>query len=129
MFSRLIRINYPILCFSPFLFPQRHNTGQTQSTPLSLLLANFRDVKARGHNLSLDIRKGNLITYCRSEWPTFGVDWPTEGTFCLPVVLKVKSKIFLPGKEGHSDQIPYILVWQDLVENPLNGRVMPNPSG
>ncbi|XP_044911311.1 uncharacterized protein LOC123384816 [Felis catus] len=92
--------------------------GQTQSTPLSLLLANFRDVKARGHNLSLDIRKRKLITYCHSEWPTFGVNWPTEGTFCLPVVLKIKSKIFLPGKEGHSDQIPYILVWQDLVENP-----------
>ncbi|XP_043433470.1 uncharacterized protein LOC122481667 [Prionailurus bengalensis] len=92
--------------------------GQTQSTPLSLLLTNFKDVRARGHSLSLDNRKRKLITYCRSEWPTFGVNWPTEGTFCLPVVLKVKSKIFLPGKEGHSDQIPYILVWQDLVENP-----------
>ncbi|XP_042795235.1 proline-rich protein 36-like [Panthera leo] len=92
--------------------------GQMQSTPLSLLLTNFRDVRARGHNLSLDIRKRKLIAYCRSEWPTFGVNWLTEGTFCLPVVLKVKSRIFLPGKEGHPDQIPYILVWQDLVENP-----------
>ncbi|XP_040330612.1 uncharacterized protein LOC121030362 [Herpailurus yagouaroundi] len=92
--------------------------GQTQSTPLSLLLTNFKDVRARGHSLRLDNPKRKLIAYCCSEWPTFGVNWPTEGTFCLPVVLKVKSKIFLPGKEGHSDQIPYILVWQDLVENP-----------
>uniref|UniRef100_A0A8C9CQV4 Gag polyprotein n=1 Tax=Phocoena sinus TaxID=42100 RepID=A0A8C9CQV4_PHOSS len=92
--------------------------GQTQSTPLSLLLTNFGDVKSRGHDLSLDIRKRKLITFCRSEWPTFGVGWPTEGTFCLPIVLKIKSRVFLPGKEGHPDQIPYILVWQDLVENP-----------
>lgn len=53
--------------------------GQAQSTPLSLLLANFGDVKSRGHNLSLDIRRKKLITFCRSEWPTFGVGWPTEG--------------------------------------------------
>ncbi|XP_073664337.1 uncharacterized protein [Tursiops truncatus] len=92
--------------------------GQAQSTPLSLLLANFGDVKSRGHNFSLDIWRRKLITFCRSEWPTFGVGWPTEGTFCLPIILKVKSRVFLPGKEGHPDQIPYILVWQDLVENP-----------
>ncbi|XP_078288685.1 uncharacterized protein LOC144612823 [Panthera onca] len=92
--------------------------GQSQSTPVSLLVANFRDVRTRGQNLSLDIRRGKLITLCRSEWPTFGVGWPTEGTFCLPIIAKVKSKIFLPGREGRPDQIPYILVWRNLVENP-----------
>ena len=92
--------------------------GQNQSTPLSLLLANFRDVQTRGQNLSLDIRRSRLITFCRSEWPTFGVGWPTERTFCLPIVAKVKAKTLLPGKEGHTDQAPYILLWQDLVENP-----------
>ncbi|VFV18957.1 Hypothetical predicted protein [Lynx pardinus] len=92
--------------------------GQSQSTSLSLLVANFRDVKTRGQNLSLDIRRGKLITLCRSEWPTFGVGWPTKGTFCLLIIAKVKSKIFLPGREGHPDQIPYILVWWSLVENP-----------
>uniref|UniRef100_A0A667HG64 Core shell protein Gag P30 domain-containing protein n=1 Tax=Lynx canadensis TaxID=61383 RepID=A0A667HG64_LYNCA len=92
--------------------------GQSQSPPLSLLIANFRDVRTRGQNLSLDIRRGKLITLCHSEWPTFGVGWPTEGTFCLPIIAKVKSKIFLPGREGHPDQIPYILVWRNLVENP-----------
>ena len=92
--------------------------GQTQSTPLSLFLANFKDVWARGNDLSLDIRRSRLITFCRSEWPTFGVGWPTEGTFCLPIILKVKTQVLLPGKEGHPDQAPYILVWQDLVENP-----------
>ncbi|XP_043415098.1 uncharacterized protein LOC122470915, partial [Prionailurus bengalensis] len=47
-----------------------------------------RDVRTRGQNLSLDIRRGKLITLCRSEWPTFGVGWPTEGTFCLPIIAK-----------------------------------------
>ena len=69
--------------------------GQNQSTPLSLLLANFKDVRAgrreRGHNLSLDIRRSRLISFCRSEWPTFGVGWPTEGTFCLPIAAKVRA--------------------------------------
>ena len=44
--------------------------------------------------------------------------WPTKGTFCLPIIAKVKARTLLPGKEGHPDQVPYILVWQDLVENP-----------
>ena len=92
--------------------------GNSQSTPLSILINNFKDVKARGHDLSIELRKGKLVTFCRSEWPTFGVGWPAEGTFCLPIIIKVKSKIFLPGRSGHPDQIPYILVWQDLVENP-----------
>ncbi|XP_042818757.1 uncharacterized protein LOC102972161, partial [Panthera tigris] len=48
----------------------------------------LRDVRTRGQNLSLDIRRGKLITLCRSEWPTFGVGWPTEGTFCLPIIAK-----------------------------------------
>ena len=66
--------------------------GQNQSTPLSLLLANFRDVQTGGQYLSLDIRRSRLTTFCRSEWPTFGVGWPTERTFCLPIVAKVKAK-------------------------------------
>ncbi|XP_077852769.1 uncharacterized protein LOC144339824 [Macaca mulatta] len=92
--------------------------GNNQSTPLSLLVTNFKDVKARGRNLSVELKKGKLVTFCRSEWPSFGVGWPSEGTFCLSIITKVKTKIFLPGQSGHPDQIPYILVWQDLVENP-----------
>ncbi|XP_073864707.1 uncharacterized protein [Macaca fascicularis] len=92
--------------------------GNTQSTPLSLLTNNFKEVRARGHDLGMEIRKGKLITLCRSEWPAFDVGWPPEGTFRLAVITRVKSKIFLPGHAGHLDQIPYILIWQDLVENP-----------
>ncbi|XP_070929202.1 uncharacterized protein [Macaca nemestrina] len=92
--------------------------GNNQSTPLSLLVTNFKDVKARGRNLSVELKKGKLVTFCRLEWPSFGVGWPSEGTFCLSIITKVKTKIFLPGQSGHPDQIPYILVWQNLVEDP-----------
>ncbi|XP_017744083.1 PREDICTED: uncharacterized protein LOC108539709 [Rhinopithecus bieti] len=92
--------------------------GNSQTTPLSLLVDNFKDVRARGYDLSIELKKGKLITLCHSEWPTFGVGWPAEGTLCLPIILRVKSRVFLPGRSGHPDQIPYILVWQDLVENP-----------
>ena len=61
--------------------------GNTQSTPLSLLTSNFKDVRARGHDLSMEIRRGKLITLCRSEWPAFDVGWPPEGTFRLPVII------------------------------------------
>ncbi|XP_017741444.1 PREDICTED: uncharacterized protein LOC108538102 [Rhinopithecus bieti] len=92
--------------------------GNTQSTPLSLLTSNFKDVRARGHDLGMDIRKGKLITLCRSEWPALNVGWPPEGTFRLPVITKVKSKVFQPGRDNHPDHIPYILIWQDIAGNP-----------
>uniref|UniRef100_A0A673T755 CCHC-type domain-containing protein n=1 Tax=Suricata suricatta TaxID=37032 RepID=A0A673T755_SURSU len=95
--------------------------GQNQSkasSPLSLLLSHFKEVQARGHNLSLDIRKSKLVILCRSEWPTFNVRWPPEGTFSLPIITKVRHQILLPGEKGHPDQAPYIFLWQDLIENP-----------
>ncbi|XP_070924816.1 uncharacterized protein [Macaca nemestrina] len=62
--------------------------GNTQSAPLSLLTSNFKDVRARGHDLSLEIRRGKLITLCRSEWPAFNVEWPPEGTFRIAVITR-----------------------------------------
>lgn len=47
----------------------------------------------------------------------FGVGWPVEGTFHLPMVLAVENKVFLKAR-GHPDQVPYIVVWKDLVVNP-----------
>ena len=29
---------------------------------------------------------GKLCTPCESEWPTFGMAWPAEGTLELPTV-------------------------------------------
>lgn len=91
--------------------------GQTVTTPLSLTLDHWTEVKTRAHNLSVEIKKGRWQTFCASEWPSFKVGWPPEGTFDLTVIFAVKHLVFQkPG--GHPDQVPYIIVWQDLVQDP-----------
>uniref|UniRef100_A0A8C6YUC6 Core shell protein Gag P30 domain-containing protein n=1 Tax=Nothoprocta perdicaria TaxID=30464 RepID=A0A8C6YUC6_NOTPE len=92
--------------------------GQSQSTPLSLFVERFQDVKRRGHDLSVEVKKNKLIKYCSSEWPTFDVGWLRTGSLDTQLVRKVKRKILSPGQGGHPDQIPYIIVWEDLVEKP-----------
>ncbi|XP_053073047.1 uncharacterized protein LOC128314490 [Acinonyx jubatus] len=91
--------------------------GQTQTTPLSIMIDHFKDVRGRANNLSVEVRKGRLQFFCSSEWPTFNVGWPPEGTFDLPTIHRVRSIISQP-KAGHLDQLPYIITWQDLVEDP-----------
>ncbi|XP_070271982.1 uncharacterized protein [Myotis yumanensis] len=92
--------------------------GQSASTPLSLTLDRWSEVKGRAKNLSLVVKKGKWQTFCSSEWPAFNVGWPPEGSFHLPLIREVRRQVFQPGRHGHSDQEPYILVWQDLCENP-----------
>jgi hypothetical protein len=91
--------------------------GQAVTTPLPLTLDHWMDVKTRAHNLSVEVRKRPWRTFCSSEWPTFGVGWPRDGILNLPIIYAVKHIVFQnPG--GHPDKVPYILVWQDLVQNP-----------
>ena len=78
----------------------------------------FSDVRARAHNLSLLVKISKLITFCSAEWPAFRVGWPPEGTFQPSIIQAVKEKIMAPDPWGHPDQVPYGVVWQDLVENP-----------
>lgn len=92
--------------------------GQTTSTPLSLMINHFSDFKSRAQNLSLLVKKSKLVTFCSAEWPTFVVRWPQEGTFNPQIIQAVKERVLTPSPAGHPDQIPYILVWQDLVRNP-----------
>ncbi|CAD7689171.1 unnamed protein product [Nyctereutes procyonoides] len=79
--------------------------GETETTPLSLMLSHFSDVRERARILSIDIRRKRFHIYCLSEWPTFDVGWPQEGTFHLPIILQVKTVIFRDKPDGHSDQI------------------------
>ncbi|KAK1327392.1 LOW QUALITY PROTEIN: hypothetical protein QTO34_014196 [Cnephaeus nilssonii] len=92
--------------------------GQTVTTPLSLTLDHWTEVKGRGRDLSVEIKKGPWRTFCSSEWPTFNIGWPTEGTFDLSVIFAVKDIVFQKEPGAHPDQQPYIVVWQDLVQNP-----------
>lgn len=92
--------------------------GQSYSTLLSVMTDHFSDFKSNAQNLSLLVKKSKLKTLCLSEWPRFQVGWPLEGTFSLPVIQAVKEKIMAPDPRGHLDQAPYILVWENLVEDP-----------
>lgn len=92
--------------------------GQTIATPLSLTLDHWRDVQIRANNLSMEIKRRKLQTLCTSEWPSFNVGWPKEGTFNITILLQVKEQIFSRGPQGHPDQVPYIVVWENLVEDP-----------
>jgi hypothetical protein len=81
-----------------------------------LTLDHWTDVKTRAYNISVEVRKRPWQTFCSSEWPTFRVGLPQDGTLNLPIIYAVKCIVFQnPG--GHPDQVPYILVWQDLVQN------------
>ena len=70
-----------MLCWLPVYFSVI--MGQTTSTPLSLMTNHFSDFKSRAQNLSLLMKKSNLVTFCSAEWPAFDVGWPQEGTFSL----------------------------------------------
>lgn len=82
------------------------------SHPLNIILAHFKEVKTRAHNLSVNVNKKKMHRYCSSE----SCLWPPEGTFTLPTVLAVEDRVFQKG-QGHPEQVPYITVWKDLVAN------------
>ncbi|XP_075860509.1 uncharacterized protein LOC105879054 [Microcebus murinus] len=89
--------------------------GRPLSTPLSILASHFKDVRARAHDLSLEVKKGKFVTLCEAEWPAFGLGWPQEGSFHASLI-EVKEVVL--GHHGHLDQIPYMIVWQDWVQDP-----------
>lgn len=95
------------------------NSHSSLSHPLNMVLAHFKEVKTRAHNLLLDVSKKKMHMYCSSEWPTFRVGRPLEGTFYLSTVLVVEDKV-LQKVQGHPEQVPYIVVWEDFVANPLS---------
>lgn len=93
--------------------------GQSITTPLTLTLQNWRDVQNTANNLSVDIRRKRWATLCSSEWPTFSVGWPRDGTFDQKIILQVKAKVMNPGPSGHPDQVAYVITWEALVSDPL----------
>lgn len=64
------------------------------TTALSLTWDHWMDARARRHNLSVKIKKNPWQTLCASEWSTFDVSWPPEGTFDLPTIRAVRAVIF-----------------------------------
>ena len=89
-----------------------------ENLPHSLMTDHFSDVRARAYDLSLLVTKSKLITFCSAEWPSFQIGWPPEGTFQPSIIRAVKEKVMAPDPWGHPGQVPYIMVWQDLIEDP-----------
>ena len=90
--------------------------GQKLTTPLSLTLGHWKEVKERANNLSVEIRRKKWQTLCSSEWPTLDVGWPQDGTFNIDCILQVKERVFDAGR--HPDQVPYVITWESLVLDP-----------
>ncbi|XP_062051521.1 coiled-coil domain-containing protein 86-like [Lepus europaeus] len=92
--------------------------GQQLTTPLSLTLGHWKEVQNRAHKQSIDVKNKKWVTFCSSEWPTFEVGWPRDGTFNANIISQVKARVFQPGAHGHPDQVPYITMWEDLSQDP-----------
>ena len=104
--------------------------GQSITTPLSLTLQHWRDVQDTANNQSVEVHKKKWVIFCSSEWPTFNVGWPRDGTFNLDVILQVKAKVMNPGPHGHPDQVAYIVTWEALAYDPppwVKPFVLPKP--
>ncbi|XP_077900658.1 uncharacterized protein LOC144376463 isoform X2 [Ictidomys tridecemlineatus] len=119
--TRLLFIVCPCwchICIVPVFVQVTFIMGQSHSTPLSLTLDHWAEVRIRAQNLSFSVKRRTWQTLCASEWPAFGIGWPPEGSFYSPLIRKIRDIVFQPGPHSHPDQQPYILTWQDLCESP-----------
>jgi hypothetical protein len=57
---------------------------------------------------------GEPYILCELEWPTFGVNWPSEGTLELPTVSTTYQAI--TRTHGFPDQFPYINSWLQVTQ-------------
>jgi hypothetical protein len=92
-----IIVAFTLFVLSLLVFDSPSTMGQGQTTPKSLILSHFSEVKERALNVGLVIKKGKFNTFCSAEWPTFGVGWPIQGSLSLDLITKVKAVIFWPG--------------------------------
>ena len=61
------------------------------------------------------MNRGQLETFCTSEWPTFGVGCPPEGTLNLSLITAVN--LIVTGNPGPPDQDVYIERRQELAQD------------
>lgn len=117
--ARLLCVSLRVLFVcSVFVVTLLETMGQSITTPLSLTLQHWRDVQDTANNQPVDVHKKKWVTFCSSEWPTFNVGWPRDGTFNLDIISQVKAKVMDPGPHGHPDQTAYIVTWEALAYDP-----------
>ncbi|XP_060092559.1 uncharacterized protein LOC132570142 [Heteronotia binoei] len=90
--------------------------SQSTNTPLDCMLAHFKEgfTDDYGGPGQTPFR---LRAFCESEWPTFGVGWPAEGSFSVDLAQKVYHIVVTPPGD-HPDQFPYIDSWLSLLQKP-----------
>ena len=84
---------------------------QSKHTPLECTKNNFKRGYSGDYSIKLTPRK--LQTFCDIDWPSFRVDWPSEGSLVKELVNKVLRVVM--GDPGHPDKFPCIDYWQDMV--------------
>ena len=87
-FSVFVGVGYLVLCFWTWT---NDIIGQTESTLLDILINHWREVRERGENLSVVVKKDKLVS--SSEWPTFRLGRPPVGTFNLEVIKVVEESL------------------------------------
>jgi hypothetical protein len=78
------------------------------------MLPNCRDDFSGDYGVWMKLAK--LLTFCKVEWPTFNVGWPTEGALDLATTTHVRDIVI--GDSGHPDQFPYVDSWYILAAGP-----------
>lgn len=82
-----------VLCASLLIAEEM---GQSVTTPLSLTLDRWKDVREKASNIGAVVHKGEWQTFCAVKWPTFQVGWPEGGSFDNHLIEAVRQKVFAP---------------------------------
>ena len=65
----------------------QYGGSYSKPTVLDCMMKNFK--KNFSGDYGVKMTSGKICTLCKSEWPTFRVGWPAEGTLDLPTVRAV----------------------------------------
>lgn len=88
--------------------------GRMTSSPLDVLFTPCVEVNMRARKLSVLMKKSKLVIFCRLGWPAFNVGWSPGGSFDLAIIRAEEEIVFRPWL-GHPNQVPYKVIWRDLV--------------
>jgi hypothetical protein len=86
--------------------------SSSKPTVLECMLKHFK--KGFSGDYGIKIFLGRLCKLCELEWPTFGVNWPPEGTLNLPTVRDIYQIVI--GSPGYPSQSLYIDSWLQVAQ-------------
>lgn len=84
---------------------------QSKCSPPECTIKSFK--KGYSGDYRVKLTPGKLQTFCETDWPSFRVGWPTEGSLDTELVSKVFRVV--KGGPGHPDQFLYVDCRQDII--------------